>query len=134
MMGTDALTPLLRGIRQTLRDNPALRRQIADAGAIMQSLCTPGPLARPGIRVARAQSRAWHSATFDGQEHELVLEVADRDARHSLCAPIIAALNDADIAIPGHALIDLLWQRTEADHADPAPVCRLWFKARTVSD
>jgi len=136
-MGTDALKPLLFAIQRRLMDEDALRAAIPDPGALVrlppaQQPQSAGAAAAPALRLLRADSRPWRSATFDGEAHELTFEAAGADRMaDGLAERLVAALQDADLPIPGHALIDLDWAHTDTG---PPGTRRIWFTARTVSD
>ncbi|MFQ5348419.1 MAG: DUF3168 domain-containing protein [Rhodothalassiaceae bacterium] len=136
-MGADASWPLRRGIFAKLETDRAVGAWCAayrgdgsgEAGR------RPGDL----VSLERWHARAWHSATFDGQEHEIRLaaELAcDEAEAAALGAAIVACLHDADIAIPGHALIELSFESNEIRYdAERARCrCRWCFRALTVSD
>ncbi|WP_150006814.1 tail completion protein gp17 [Iodidimonas nitroreducens] len=91
------------------------------------------------ITMGAGTSHAWHSATFDGEEHRLILELKADEQQLSiraLAALVIERLHDADFPIPGHALIELQFECSETYAADKNGItsCRMFFKALTVSD
>lgn len=127
-MAKTALTSLLYGIREKLRNHPAVP-------SISVHVEKSASMHIPAIHLYQAVTRPWHSATFDGEEHELIFAVEESANSSCMKDIMINRLHDADINIPGHALIELVWMKTEqADKTDPSRSCHIWFKARTVSD
>ena len=139
-MGVDASWPLQRAIMRALQGVLQVRACPADrsepgGGAEGE----PEPGKRAELRVESWEAHAWHSATFDGQEHDirLLLVVSDgEEATRRLSAAIIARLHDADLEIPGHALIELVFESSETRHDAESQCyhCRFRFHALTVSD
>lgn len=135
-MGADASWSLERAILSALRDSDRIRELLGETGAVISGTQHEDT---PVIAYAAATARAWHSATFDGQDHEitLLLKTSSRDAEiGALAAAVTARLHDADLHIPGHALIDLQFERSETRPLDESDIasCRMLFRALTVED
>ncbi|GER02283.1 hypothetical protein JCM17845_29060 [Iodidimonas gelatinilytica] len=95
--------------------------------------------AHPSIKLGASSTACWHSATFDGQEHTLTLDLESPKgdmAVRQMAAAVIERLHDADLLIPGHALIELQFECSETHAPDAQGIthCRMFFKALTVSD
>ncbi|WP_201154010.1 tail completion protein gp17 [Rhodothalassium salexigens] len=89
------------------------------------------------VRVAVRGVRRWHSATFDGQEHDVRISGRARSAAEveALRRTVIAVLHDCDLPLPGQALIDMRFERAETH--DPVAGAYAWsvdFFALTVND
>ncbi|MCG8505489.1 MAG: DUF3168 domain-containing protein [Sphingomonadales bacterium] len=137
-MTTDASWPLQRSVHGALATCEALQPFLGDPPRILLRPCKE--TAFPHVTFGDSRSKTWSSATFDGQEHEMVLDIwSDQDAAadvKQIAAIVIERLHNADLPIPGHALVDLqfessetrLWQEKRLEH------CRLEFSALTVSD
>ncbi len=140
-MGVDASWPLQRAIFRALEAVPEVRARLADRCHAERAMAG-GDAELVGESVLRIESwtaRAWHSATFDGQEHDIRLHlVADdgEDATRRLGAAIVACLHDADLPLPGHALIELAFESSETryDAESRRHHCLFRFRALTVSD
>ena len=137
-MGTDADWPLQRAVLDALRRDQAVRSHLGDPPRILDR---PDPAADlPLLIYGAGRSRSWHSATFDGQEHDIVLDLrsgAGGSGRvREIAASIIDVLHDADLPLPGHALIDLQFEESETrfEEADGSYRCKLRFKGLTVAD
>lgn len=133
-MAVDASWPLQRAIMEKLRTDDRVSRLLAGAPPLSAASAGAG---QP--RFLRVTSRAWHSATFDGEEHDIELGidgVAGGPDIVELSAAVVAALHDADLPLPGHALIELEFLCSEMRERDgPAePTCRIVFRALTVAD
>mgnify|MGYP005854414665 CR=1 FL=1 len=135
-MGADASWPLERAILSALRDSERIRALLGGSGGVVSGVQSADT---PVICYAAATARAWHSATFDGQDHEitLLLRTTPQDAEiGALAAAVTGRLHDADLPIPGHALIELQFERSETRSFDEDGIasCRLLFRALTVED
>ena len=140
-MGADASWPLQRAIVQALQAVPRVRACLLDdrSGDRAETEGDPQPAGAACLRIESWLARAWHSATFDGQEHDirLLLTVDEGEAAtRELGAAIVARLHDADLSIPGHALVELAFESSETryDAASDRHHCRFRFRALTVSD
>jgi len=135
-MGADASWPLERAILAALRESEAIRTLLGETGAIVSGTRSG---ATPLVAYAGATARAWHSATFDGQDHEvtLLLQTGSEDLEiGALAEAVTDRLQDADLPIPGHALIELQFERSETRSCDKSGIssCRMVFRALTVED
>ena len=137
-MTTDASWPLQRSVHATLIACETLQPFLGDPPRIF---LRPGKEAAfPNVSFGDSRSKAWSSATFDGQEHQMVLDIwSDQDAEvdiKQIAALVIERLHNADLPIPGHALVDLQFESSETRHWQEKHLehCRLEFSALTVSD
>lgn len=87
----------------------------------------------PILRIENVSSEPWHSATFTGERHRLIIRVEGHDAVTS-AAFIAARLGEAELIVPGQIVADvaLVRQETmlEAGHA----ACLMSFDLLTVED
>ena len=85
-------------------------------------------------------ARAWSSATFDGQEHELAFDLwtsgGGSAESKEIAGAIIDRLHNADFPVTGHALVDLQFSNSETRYLQEKGVfqCHLRFRALTVND
>lgn len=144
-MTSDASLGLCRAILKALKDDNRINSLLGPTGVICKSVNVTSVIenkqARPAIMMGPGTVRCWHSATFDGQEHALTLDVlcCDEDqAIRSLSSAIIERLHDADLPICGHALVSLEFECSETKPAsseyEGQDHCRMYFKALTISD
>ena len=84
-------------------------RRGPDAGTLMlRALRTHALAAGVVVAVLRIDSRPWASATFAGMRHDVTVEAGVGDA----LAAWLAALPDADWALRGHLVADVVVERT----------------------
>ncbi len=166
-MGADAAWPLHKAISTVLAESTELRGFLGNPirltdGGLSDGFAPDAPM--PRLAFGDSRSRAWQSATFDGQEHEITLHLwsppGDANQSRQIAAAIINLLHDADLPVPGHALVDMQFESSETRHlagtkresgpGDGAAVagetdngatadqgachCLLTFKGLTVSD
>lgn len=90
------------------------------------------------VDVRDSQSWPWRSATFEGMRHKFLISAqvgrTEQARADQLCLAIIDKLNDADIELPGHALIELSLSHSTMGQVDNHLSCELEFEALTVSD
>lgn len=158
-MGTDAAWPLHKAITAVLVESKDLRGLLGDplrlADGCYAADCMPD-VTQPCLAFGDSRARAWQSATFDGQEHEITLHLwtapGDADQSRQIAGVIINLLHDADLPLPGHALVDMQFESSETRHlagarpgdksangqgngaGQSACHCLLTFKGLTVSD
>lgn len=145
-MTSDASLGLHRSILNALNDNSRIRGLLGAVGRIYgEDLpCDKDHLhdqVYPRIIVRSGTARCWHSATFDGQEHSLVVDIfsmgPEQEIRQ-LSSAVIERLHDTDLPICGHALVSLDFECSETTMAEntdgKADQGRLYFKALTISD
>lgn len=138
-MTRDASRPLQCAIIDTLKNTAALCARLGGPGRVFDRAPAAETSPLPRLVYGGGGTRAWHSATFDGQEHEISLDLYSGPGQapvRDLSAAVIERLHDADFPLPGHALIELEFECSET-RCDPATArehCRLVFKALTVSD
>ena len=137
-MGTDASWPLQQAITARLGDSDKLREFLGSPPRLFD---LPRPDAEtPNLVFGDSTCRAWRSATFDGQEHEIALHLwsprSGSGRTREIASLIIGLLHDADLDLPGHALVDLQFESSETRlAADNATFhCRIEFRGLTVSD
>ena len=119
-MGTDAAWPLHKVISTVLEESTELRGflgnpiRLSDGGS-SDGYTPETPM--PRLAFGDSRSRAWQSATFDGQEHEITLHLwsppDDADRSRQIAGVIINLLHDADLPVPGHALVDMQFESSE---------------------
>ena len=150
-MGTDAAWPLHNAISARLVSSEKLQAYLGNPLPLFDSRAQEGPLPRLGFGDSR--SKAWQSATFDGQEHEITLHLwsppGDAGQSRQIAGEIINLLHDADLPVPGHALVDMQFESSETRHiigegkgegagqgdeGEGPYHCLLTFKGLTVSD
>ncbi|MFZ5609867.1 MAG: tail completion protein gp17 [Pseudomonadota bacterium] len=134
---SDAGTALYRAIRDVLQ-NDAKLQALAKAPVVVADQASPSACPRT-VRIAGKKSWPWRSATFEGSQHQLVIEaeIEDEDdgARaKAFCDAVILRLNDAELNLPGHALIDLTLASAETRFQPAHVACRLVFDALTLDD
>ncbi len=145
-MTSDAFMGLHRAILKALNETACIGDFLGTGGriygeAIPSSADHPIEPVCPSIILRMGTTHCWHSATFDGQEHALVLDIfckgQEQDLR-SLSSAVIERLHDADLPIRGHALISLEFECSETTTAhnpmNAVDQCRMYFKALTISD
>ncbi len=137
-MGIDASWPLQRVILTALSHDKKIVSFLGSPARIYD-----GPVEEevyPYVKCGENRVKAWQSATFDGQEHELNFNLWSREGGYGqskeIAAAIIERLHDADLKIPGHALVDLQFESSETRLVEENETyhCRLVFKGLTVSD
>lgn len=70
-------------------------------------------LAGENAVVVDSSLRPWHSATFVGSRHDVMLSIGGEDAA-STAADLAAALPDAEFRLPGHIVVDLKVEAVES--------------------
>lgn len=145
-MTSDASKGLHRAILKALNKSTRIGELLGAGGRICgedmpQDTDHPDDQGRPSIILRSGTARSWHSATFDGQEHALVLDVFCKRRgpdTQEISSAIIERLHDADLPINGHALVSLDFECSETtaaeDPGDGIDQCRLYFKALTIGD
>lgn len=145
-MGTDAAWPLHKAISTCLVSSEELQVLLGNPLPLFDGQPGDGPL--PRLVFGDSRSRAWQSATFDGQEHEITLHLwsppGDAGQSRKIAGEIINLLHDADLPVPGHALVDMQFESSETrqllgegecnDAGEGVYHCLLSFKGLTVSD
>lgn len=158
-MGADAAWPLHKAISTVLADSDELQSCLGNPPRIFDGFAPEAPM--PYLAFGDSRSRAWQSATFDGQEHEITLHLwspaDDAEQSRQIAGVIINLLHDADLPVPGHALVDMQFESSETRYlsgsragtragteaneglsanadGDQARHCLLTFKGLTVSD
>lgn len=137
-MSADAAWPLQKGLLSHLRSDLSLKKHLGKPTRIYDQQEKGGGY--PYLVLGDSHTRAWSSATFDGQEHDIILNLWTSDggsaASKEIAGAVIDRLHDADFSIPGHALVDMQFASSETRYREDRALfhCRLTFKALTVSD
>ncbi len=137
-MGVDASWPLKAAVMDNLRNNARIREVLGEKGDVADHVGSAREMPTPVIAVSGLKSQVWHSATFDGQDHELVLEIRapDEGALQAICTSVTESLHGADFPVRGHALIEMSFEssRTRQSSDGGSGRCEMFFRALTVSD
>lgn len=137
-MTKDATFALHRGLVGHLKKGREVRRHLGDPPRIFDSPANKEVV--PRLEFGECRARAWSSATFDGQEHDIVFNLYTGEggaaASKEAAGAIIDRLHAADFPVPGHALVDLQFESSETRFhgGGEGAHCRLAFRALTVSD
>ena len=138
-MTQDASLPLHRGLVAHLQADLSLKRHLGEPPRILGRPPAGGD-AVPCLAFGDFESRAWRSAAFDGQEHDITLHLftgeGGAERSKEAAGTIIDRLHNADFRLPGHALVDLQFESSETRFAEGLSAwhCKLRFKALTVAD
>ena len=76
------------------------------AAGLLRALLGRAGVDRDRILLTEFRSADWQSLTFVGERHEFELRICGDDALHVL-ARTVAALDEAEFAIPGHLVADI---------------------------
>jgi len=137
-MGVDASWPLKAAVLDNLRNNARIREVLGDNGGVTDMGDSDSVMAAPVIAVSGLKTQVWHSATFDGQDHELILDIRapDEGALQAICTAVTSSLHGADFPVRGHALIEMSFEssRTRQSSDGGSGRCEMFFRALTVSD
>lgn len=137
-MGADASWPLQQGILKHLKTSKSLQDHLGKPPRIFDQTEKRGIY--PELLMGNSKAKAWSSATFDGQEHDLTFHLWTAEegsaGAKKIAGSIIDRLHDADFPVPGHALVDMQFSSSETRYLEDKGLfhCRLVFKALTVSD
>ena len=138
MLGADATWPLQQGVLQHLKSDISLKAHLGDPPRLQDQ--NEKRKSYPCLVLGDTQARAWSSATFDGQEHDLAFDLwtsgGGSAESKEIAGAVIDRLHNADFPVAGHALVDLQFSNSETRYLPEKGVfqCRLRFKALTVSD
>jgi hypothetical protein len=118
---------LLRAVQTALAETPTI-------GALLMGSQTDRQLA-----IADLETKAWASATFSGHRHRLEIayraQGEDLHASSQIVAQVVQRLDDADLCLPGHALIDLRFVGAKTQTGATGDVsANLAFDAITLED
>lgn len=137
-MSNDAALTLQRQVIFQLENNQNLQQQIDGDLKIFDQSDELNNL--PRIVLGDTKTFAWQSATFDGQEHELLIVVWNKaggsDKAKSIASAIMGVLHNADFPIEGHALVDMQFEKSETRYKENIEGYQtiIHFKALTVTD
>lgn len=76
------------------------------AAGLIRSLLARALVGRDRILLTEFRSTDWHSLTFSGERHEIHFRVVGTDSR-TLAVSLLAGIEEADLAIPGHFVADI---------------------------
>lgn len=137
-MGTDATWPLEVSLVKRLGESQRLKEILGEVPRITDlSRSEKEP---PFLVIGNSKANSGHSATFDGQEHELELHLWTREGGCSgskaAASALIDELHNADFPVQGHALVDLQFESSTTRYIASRRLyhCTLTFKGLTVSD
>ncbi|MCK5575662.1 MAG: DUF3168 domain-containing protein [Sphingomonadales bacterium] len=139
MMSIDVSWPLRCAVKDKINNDEDVKLTMGKIPLVMDGGAS-GSADLPFIYIGNTSSQAWHSATFDGQEHELDIHVVaaiDGGAHvQEISGAVINTLHDADLLLKGHALVDLQFERSETHECFDRKQFHttVSFKALTVSD
>ena len=137
-MGNDATWPLQVSLVKRLAESQRVKNVLGKAPRITD-LSNPGG-EPPFLVIGNSKTNTWHSATFDGQEHELELHLWTREGgcngSKAAASALIEELHNADFPVQGHALVDLQFESSATRYVALRRLyhCTLTFKGLTVSD
>ena len=137
-MSADATWPLQKGLLGHLRSDLSVKKHLGKTMRIYDQ--QERGEGYPYLALGDSHTKAWSSATFDGQEHDITLHLWISDggsaASKEIAGAVIDRLHNADFPIPGHALVDMQFASSETRYQEDRGLfhCRLTFKALTVSD
>jgi len=137
-MSADASWPLQKGILLHLKSCKLLKQHLGNPPRILEQ--TEKARVYPKLVLGDSFAKAWSSATFEGQEHDLRLNLWTADggsaAAKKIAGAVIDRLHDADFKVKGHALVDLQFASSETRYLEEKGLfhTHLAFKALTVSD
>ncbi len=137
-MGTDAAWPLQVAIIKKLKESDRLQKVLGNRARVFDM--TLPEVDAPYLVVGDSRANAWHSATFDGQEHELELHLWTTEdgcnGSKAAASALIDELHNSDFPIPGHALVDLQFESSVTRFVESRRLyhCTVTFKGLTVSD
>jgi len=138
-MSVDVSWPLRCAVKAKITSDVGVLK-IFDNRVCVQDGSGGEDLSLPAIYVGHTSSQAWHSATFDGQEHEITIHVVTQSHEEphaqEIAAMIINTLHDTDLILPGHALVDMQFERSDISECEKRRQCHatVSFKTLTVSD
>jgi len=137
-MSADATWPLQKGLFSHLRNDLSLKKHLSDPPRVFDQQEQADGF--PRLVWGDSFAKVWSSATFDGQEHEIILNLWTCDGGSAVSKEIAGAvidrLHNADFPVTGHALVDMQFSSSETRYKEELGLfhCRLTFKALTVSD
>ena len=137
-MSNNAALNLQRQVLKQLESNISLQSEMGGNFKVFDQAQQTEVI--PRIVFGDTKSFAWHSATFDGQEHELHVIVWSKaggsDKAKSIASAVMAVLHNADFPITGHALVDMQFEKSETRYKEDIEGYQtiIYFKALTVAD
>ncbi len=98
----------------------------------------PRDVAFPYATIGQATLADWSTGTEDGSEHRLTLHVWSREQGQSQCHAIVdairAALDDAALALDGHALVNLRFEFADTRRDGDGITFRGTLRFRAVTE
>jgi hypothetical protein len=96
-------------------------------------------LPRAFISIGKVRTRAWKSASFDGQSHDVHLKIkhftACNDALNKAVSRLITLFHDCELKIENHAVVEFQFEWSEtAELVKGGWQAEICFHALTVSD
>lgn len=94
----------------------------------------------PKIIMGSSKVYAWQSMSFDGQEHELTLNIWSREGGTeeiiNISGQLMELIHNAEFNMDGHVLIDFQFSSSETRYIESSEKyhCKMTFKAITIAD
>lgn len=107
-----------------------LRMSPAAAG-LLRALLNRTGIDRDRIYLTDYRSTEWHSLTFDGERHEIVLRIPGPGAA-AIADALTMGLDDAEFSIPGQTVADIGVDGAMIEHPDGA--VSLTIEALTIAE
>ncbi|PZN93670.1 MAG: DUF3168 domain-containing protein [Hyphomicrobiales bacterium] len=133
---SDAILSLRAAIQERLETDPVLTTLIG-AGRIHDE----APRAARGVYVVHGdvEARDWSTGSDSGCEQDVGLTVwagESSSSRQALeaAARVAEALNEASLAVDGHALINLRWQSSRLARDAPTGLAFVAIRVRAVTE
>lgn len=134
-MNAHVALELRKSIRNALLADPGFAASPA-AGRVFDE--TPPGVALPYVTLANASVRDWSTATEDGALHSLTLDIWSEHrgvaVALNLAAIAAAALDEAPLAVTGHALVSLSVQTVETLRDARGRYARARVRLRAVTE
>ena len=101
------------------------------AAGLLRALLHRAGVDRDRIYLTEFRSTDWHSLTFDGERHEIVLRIPGPGAA-TIAAALTADLAEAEFAIAGQIVADIGVDGAMIEHPDGA--VSLTIEALTIAE
>lgn len=91
------------------------------------------------IHIGKVRTRAWKSTSFDGQSHDIHLNILDEntcnDGINKAVSRLITLFHDCELKVQNHAVVEFQFEWSEtAEFVKGGWQAELCFHALTVSD
>lgn len=103
----------------------------AAASSLLRALLSRAGVRRDRILLTDLRSTEWQSLTFVGERHEICLRVPGRDSQRVI-DQLTAGIADAEFAIPGHIVADIVVVGSPQRSGDGSGTLRL--EALTIAE